>query len=239
MMTAKMMEALKTAGIAKEWHKGDKHRLYIDVNLAYDLYYDNNDSFQHGRLALNRYERSNGKIWVDMENGEINTKSISSIDDVISQIMELVAYLMPAEETAEEPAEETAEEPAEETAEEIIYKAIKASEHEYREYGIRTCSGEYAIGDGLAPSYNWDDEKDEEDWELLNGTCATGFGYLWMGDEDKQDDLETIREALAIHTKARYPGCHTYLIATRTGSEYGNDTAEIILENAEVIAVIR
>ena len=170
-----------------------------------------------------------------METGEIKTKYISSIDDVISQIMELVAYLMPAEETKVEENEEAAEK----TTEETIYEAIKASEHEYREYGIRTCNGEYAIGDELAPSYNWDDEKDEEDWELLNGTCATGFGYLWMGDEDKQDDLETIRKALAIHTKARYPGCHTYLIATRTGSEYGNDTAEIILENAEVIAVIR
>lgn len=109
MMTAKMMEALKNAGIAKEWHKGDMHRLYIEVSAADDLYYANSDSLQHGRLCVNRYERNNGKIWVDMETGEINTKNISSIDDVISQIMELVAYMMPAEENKAEENEEAAE----------------------------------------------------------------------------------------------------------------------------------
>lgn len=110
MMTVKMMESLKAAGIAKEWHKGDMHRLYIDLAVAYEMYYDNNEHFQQGRISVNRYERDNGKIWVDMESGEISTKYISDSEEVISQIMELAAYLMPADEENEEAAEEAAEE---------------------------------------------------------------------------------------------------------------------------------
>lgn len=106
MMNAKMMETLKNAGIAKEWHKGDMHRLYIDLTKASDMYFDNNESFQHGRMALNRYERNNGKVWVEIESGEICTKSIDSQDEVISQIMELVAFLMPEETEETEETEE-------------------------------------------------------------------------------------------------------------------------------------
>lgn len=97
MMTAKMMETLKNAGIAKEWHKGDMHRLYIDLAKAGEMYYDNSEHFEHGNLALNRYERNNGKLWVEIESGEICTKSIHDSEEVISQIMELVAFLHPAE----------------------------------------------------------------------------------------------------------------------------------------------
>lgn len=109
MMIAKMMETLKTAGIAKEWHKGDMHRLYIDLAKAADLYYDNNEGFEHGRLNINRRERDNGKLWVELESGEICTKGIYMDSQVISQIMELVAFLTPAEveETEETTAEET------------------------------------------------------------------------------------------------------------------------------------
>lgn len=109
MMTAKMMETLKTAGIAKEWHKDSMHRLYIDLAKADEMYYDNNETFEHGRLALNRYERQNGKLWIDLETGEVVSKNIGSSEDVTSQIMELVAFLTPAEveETEETTAEET------------------------------------------------------------------------------------------------------------------------------------
>ena len=114
MMTTKMMETLKNAGIANEWHKGDMHRLYIDLTKASELYFDNNESFQHGNLALNRYERNNGKLWVEIESGEIRTKSISDAEEVISQIMELVAFLMPEEKTEEEKETEETEEDTEE-----------------------------------------------------------------------------------------------------------------------------
>lgn len=121
MMTAKMMESLKNAGIANEWHKGDMHRLYIDLPKADDMYYDNSENFQHGHIALNRYERNNGKVWIDLSTGEISTKSIRDAEEVISQIMELVAFLTPADEAAEEPSEQVAEEPSEEPARKLWY----------------------------------------------------------------------------------------------------------------------
>lgn len=96
-LTEKMMDALKTAGIAKEWHKGDMHRLYIDLAKASELYHDNSEHFSTGKLSLNRYERNNGKVWIEIESGEICTKCISSADEVISQIMELVSFLLPEE----------------------------------------------------------------------------------------------------------------------------------------------
>lgn len=110
MMTAKMMDALKNAGIAKEWHKDTMHRLYIDLAKADDLYYDNNETLEHGRLNINRRERDNGKLWVDMETGEISTKGIYMDSDVIAQIMELVAFLTPEDEEDAEEADEEAEE---------------------------------------------------------------------------------------------------------------------------------
>lgn len=97
MMTAAMLETLKAAGIANEWHKGDMHRLYIDLIKADKLYSSNNADLEHARLILNRYERSNGKMWIDLGSGKICTKNIGDSEAVISQIMELVNYLTPAD----------------------------------------------------------------------------------------------------------------------------------------------
>lgn len=142
MMTAKMMESLKNAGIANEWHKGDMHRLYIDLAKADEMYYDNNESFEHGRLALNRRERDNGKVWIEIESGEICTKYIGSSDEVISQIRELVAFLTPAEEE-EEPAEETEE--AEETT--VWYAVMR--DREDTDHGTGSFDREKAISMAL------------------------------------------------------------------------------------------
>ena len=121
-----------------------------------------------------------------------------------------------------------------------IYDIIKANERNYRYFGIRTCNDEYAIGDECAASYNWDNERDEEDWELLDGTCATGFDYLYLyddpTDDDIADDVAEIEKALKINRA--YRGAHTYLIAGMS-SEYGNDDAEIIISGAEVVAIIK
>lgn len=137
MMTAKMMETLKTAGIAKEWHKDSMHRLYIDLAKADEMYYDNNENFEHGRLALNRYERQNGKMWIDLETGEISAKNIGSSEDVISQIMELVSFLTPAE-------EEEIEENTEETEETAIWYAVMR-DLEDNDHSIGTFDLEEAI----------------------------------------------------------------------------------------------
>lgn len=126
MMTAKMMETLKTAGIAKEWHKDSMHRLYIDIAKADEMYCENNDHFEYGRLNLNRRERENAKLWVDLETGEIRTKGIYMDAQVIGQIMELVAFLAPAEEEKEEETDEVAEETEEtkETEENTVWYAV-------------------------------------------------------------------------------------------------------------------
>lgn len=114
-MTAKMMDALKTAGLAKEWHKDTMHRLYIDLAKANEVYY-NSDQVKMGRLALNRFERGNGKVWIDMETGEICTKNIAG-NDIYGQIEELAALFLPEEENEENEADAEEEEEEEEVTE--------------------------------------------------------------------------------------------------------------------------
>lgn len=122
---------------------------------------------------------------------------------------------------------------------ETIYDAIKANDHNYREFGIRTCADDCEIGEELEPSYNWDWEKDEDEWEKLDGTCATGFAYLSMDESDKEADLATIQDAISTNEKYTHLGKHTYLIATKYGSSYGDDDGEVILQYAEVVAILR
>lgn len=82
-----MMEALKEIG--NEWHKGNMHRFYINLKLACEVYYNREDT-KHARLPLNRFERENGKCWIDMETGEIKTKDIKDAEDMVDGILELV-----------------------------------------------------------------------------------------------------------------------------------------------------
>lgn len=121
------------------------------------------------------------------------------------------------------------------TAMEIL-EAIKENENKFRVFGIRTCADKAVIGDELPCSYNWDWERDEEDWEKLNGTSATGFCYLWMDEESTDDDLASIEHALKINSS--YRGAHTYLIAGNSYDE-GVDQDEVVISGAEVIAIIR
>lgn len=144
MMTTKMMETLKNAGIANEWHKGDMHRLYIDLAKANELYRNNNEHLEWGSLNVNRREKDNGKLWIDMETGEISTKGICMDGEVISQIMELVAFLMPAETTT---AEITTEEAATEdtaTEENRIWYALML-DREDTDHGTGSFDREEAI----------------------------------------------------------------------------------------------
>lgn len=97
------INALAELGIAKEWHKDSMHRLYIDLTKADDLYYAN-DNTEHARLPINRNERMGGKLWIDLDNGEWCSRSISDVDGLISCIEELI----PAEKTDSDA--ETAEE---------------------------------------------------------------------------------------------------------------------------------
>ena len=57
-----------------------------------------------------------------------------------------------------------------------------------------------------------------------------------MDEDSLDDDLETIERAMKINSA--YSGAHTYLIG---GMDYedGVDQAEVVISNAEVIAVIK
>ena len=118
----------------------------------------------------------------------------------------------------------------------ILKAIIEAKEKGLTHFGIRGEDRKLAVGAKLDNSFDWDFENDCPSTEKLNGTCATGFDYLWLIDEDDADDLETIKKALE-HHKAHYSYSYTYIIAG-VDSEYGDDENEVIIGGAEVIFVL-
>ncbi len=190
-MTAKMMETLKTAGIATEWHKGDMHRLYIDLAKASEMYYENCETanFKCARLALNRYERNNGKMWIEIESGEICTKSIKDSEEVISQIMELVEFLLPEETIECEEAEENVAIVEEKIAERETVDTREEDNMENLLYHVQNL------------------KKSEESITLLYNAAAMNFAYsgekrvIWEGIKAQEEALTTYcrkeRERLA------------------------------------------
>lgn len=78
--------------IGKEWHKNDMHRFYINLSDANEIY-RNMEEAEHGQMPLNRYERQNGKVWIDITTGEIMAKDIQDAEETISCIRELISHL--------------------------------------------------------------------------------------------------------------------------------------------------
>ena len=104
--------------IGREWHKDNMHRFYIDLAAADEVAYNAPEDVLCGRLPMNRHERMNGKVWIDMENGEIETKNIRSAEDMIDCIRKLLAYLGAEIVEEEEIIEDTTD--AEEATEETV-----------------------------------------------------------------------------------------------------------------------
>lgn len=197
-MTVKMMESLKAAGIAKEWNHGDMHRMYIDLDAACEMYYDNNEHFQHGRIAVNRYERVNGKIWVDMHTCEINTKGIGDSEEVISQIMELAAYLTPDEiisedAESEESSEETTEAVSTSDTLETGYKYIVDINY-YRNGSGYSHTETFDIGysDGIITAESWYNvfmsQCDDPLYDAENGWIIINVRVYRKGADPMFDD---------------------------------------------------
>lgn len=119
---------------------------------------------------------------------------------------------------------------------EKVLNALIENGYKYRCYGLRTDDRELSVGDKVGNSHdlydNYDPEYDHYG-EELDGTSATGFGYLWYDE----DDMEEVEKALKIQ-EHYYRGAHQYLIAG-DDDEYGDDEAEIIIRDAVVVAVIR
>lgn len=90
--TEKMLNELVEMGLAKEWVKGDMHRYYINiekVDEAYDRMGD--EKKRHGRMPMNRHERMNGKLWIEAETLEINSRNIAfgmGDEEVVTEILE-------------------------------------------------------------------------------------------------------------------------------------------------------
>lgn len=89
-----VVNALINAKLARRWTKNDMDRLYIDLSAA-DAWTAKSDVFP-GRFAVNRYERQNGKMWIDLETGKVDTRSIRDAEECIAQLETIINILVPA-----------------------------------------------------------------------------------------------------------------------------------------------
>ena len=99
--------------------------------------------------------------------------------------------------------------------------------------GIRFSDEEYKIGDDVENSHNWVDG----DWtdEELDGTSTVNVAEPWSYDsldELKETAIERLNKA------GRYPYDYAYLVAGMS-SDYGEDTNESIIRNAEVVGILK
>lgn len=115
----------------------------------------------------------------------------------------------------------------------IIIAKLNELNYTYNYYGIRACDEVYAVGDPLPCSYDQYFQVPYDEQEQLDGTCCTGFGYLWFDGE--QEDVALVEKALRINSE--YHAKYRYLIAGND-ADYGNDDGELIIKNAVVVAVL-
>ena len=99
----------------------------------------------------------------------------------------------------------------------------------YDVFGVRGDDREFAIGEEMPASNDWDYDNDCMSEDKLNGVCATMIG-------EKYDDAEELAESLKkrIEFNKRYAS-QQYLIGGSWGYEMGVDENEIIINGAEVI----
>jgi hypothetical protein len=112
----------------------------------------------------------------------------------------------------------------------------EVEKNEYSMIGIRSDDRIYQVNDLLEKSHDWDFEHDCSSETLLDGTCALS-DHLWMLDDITDDEDAQTLETL-VKKSAIYGGSHCYLIGG-DGYTQGDDSHEVIIHNARVIAVIR
>ena len=99
--------------------------------------------------------------------------------------------------------------------------------------GIRFSDEEYKIGDDVENSHNWVDG----DWtdEELDGASTVNVAEPWS-----YDSLDELKETAIkrLNKTGRYPYDYAYLVAG-TSSDYGEDTNESIIRNAEVVGILK
>ena len=99
--------------------------------------------------------------------------------------------------------------------------------------GIRFSDEEYKLGDDVENSHNWVDG----DWtdEELDGASTVNVAEPWS-----YDSLDELKETAIkrLNKAGRYPYDYAYLVAG-TSSDYGEDTNESIIRNAEVVGILK
>lgn len=103
--------------------------------------------------------------------------------------------------------------------EQIIEKLIEEDEYPY--IGIRIQDKPFKLGEINHLSHVWDDNIDTE--EELPGVCAVSA-----------KEIEACEKALS----GGYYGDHAAILVSKT-IEYGEDYAEIIMEDATVVEILR
>jgi hypothetical protein len=99
--------------------------------------------------------------------------------------------------------------------------------------GVRFDDGEYKLGKKLKRSWRWDDGSPTK--ERLDGTSAVNVGESWS--YDNLDELKKVVIDRLNKNGGGYPYDHAYLVKG-TNSEYGEDTHEVVIENAKVIGIL-
>ena len=121
---------------------------------------------------------------------------------------------------------------------EKILGTIKGKD--YSVVAIRHCcpDEEYKIGDICRNSFEWNEEYecssyDTEEPEEMDGTC--GYAMFDLVDADDSEEAKEIIER-AVEESSIYDGSNIVIIGGDSYS-YGNDENEVIIEEAEVIAI--
>lgn len=127
-----------------------------------------------------------------------------------------------------------------------LVEAMKsATEDLYDCFGIRTIeaeAGNLQVGDSVPDSYDWDYDLDcstrETTGETLPGACAIRINTdgLYLDGSDDEEAAQAIESALE---RAKiYFGAQVLLIGGKHGYVLGDDACEIIIRDADVIAIL-
>lgn len=117
----------------------------------------------------------------------------------------------------------------------------------YNEWGVRVLPYDVNpmphVGDDLPESYDWDFERDcstyDTTGETLGGTSCVGFNAYYIGTPGIEDQ-DTAQELVRIIEKATssYGKHKVIFIGGKDGSRYGDDDGEIIIPDAQCLAII-
>lgn len=117
----------------------------------------------------------------------------------------------------------------------------KVNNEGYGVVAIRHCAEDetYSVGDVCRNSFDWNYEEDhstyEDDWQVeLNGTCGLHIvGFENLDEEEIEEATELFNKAME---KANVYSGQVVVIAGDS-YDYGSDEDEVIIRDAEVIAI--